>query len=379
MWRGPMLHKALQQFLTDVHWDEPDYLLVDLPPGTGDVSISIAQFLPGRQHGHRHDTAGGRREGRAARRVSWPRRPASRSPASSRTCPTSAATTTRSTRSSARAGVRRSPTRSGVPLLGEIPIDPKLREFADVGAPIVLQAPDSEVAQALDTRSQGARQPAPAEAEGDQAHLAAADPDDRRPEDTSTRAGITHHVTSTRTVGDGDGRRVTRSDLVDRSAVSVDAVGAEERAASLATRSIKKDSKLWALDAGDPMLRPHHARGLGHARARSGSSHQRRCARSPTDPSIPHVAALCIYPRLVAGRGRGARRLRRRRWPRLRPAFPSGQSSLEVRLQEIERAVADGADEIDTVISRGAFLAGDDETVFDEIVASQGGVRVTRT
>ncbi|HYI45533.1 MAG TPA: P-loop NTPase, partial [Actinomycetota bacterium] len=47
VWRGPMLHKALQQFLTDVHWDEPDYLLVDLPPGTGDVSISIAQFLPG--------------------------------------------------------------------------------------------------------------------------------------------------------------------------------------------------------------------------------------------------------------------------------------------------------------------------------------------
>jgi ATP-binding protein involved in chromosome partitioning len=47
VWRGPMLHKALQQFLTDVFWDEPDYLIVDLPPGTGDVSISIAQFLPG--------------------------------------------------------------------------------------------------------------------------------------------------------------------------------------------------------------------------------------------------------------------------------------------------------------------------------------------
>jgi ATP-binding protein involved in chromosome partitioning len=46
IWRGPMLHKALEQFLTDVFWDEPDYLLVDLPPGTGDISISIAQFLP---------------------------------------------------------------------------------------------------------------------------------------------------------------------------------------------------------------------------------------------------------------------------------------------------------------------------------------------
>ena len=46
VWRGPMLHKALEQFLTDVFWDEPDYLVIDLPPGTGDVSISIAQFMP---------------------------------------------------------------------------------------------------------------------------------------------------------------------------------------------------------------------------------------------------------------------------------------------------------------------------------------------
>ena len=46
IWRGPMLHKALEQFLTDVFWDEPDFLLVDLPPGTGDISLSLAQFLP---------------------------------------------------------------------------------------------------------------------------------------------------------------------------------------------------------------------------------------------------------------------------------------------------------------------------------------------
>jgi ATP-binding protein involved in chromosome partitioning len=46
IWRGPMLHKALEQFLTDVYWDDPEYLLVDLPPGTGDISLSLAQFLP---------------------------------------------------------------------------------------------------------------------------------------------------------------------------------------------------------------------------------------------------------------------------------------------------------------------------------------------
>ena len=46
IWRGPMLHKALEQFLTDVWWDDPDYLLVDLPPGTGDIAISLSQFLP---------------------------------------------------------------------------------------------------------------------------------------------------------------------------------------------------------------------------------------------------------------------------------------------------------------------------------------------
>jgi len=46
IWRGPMLHKALEQFLTDVYWDNPDYLLIDLPPGTGDIALSLAQFLP---------------------------------------------------------------------------------------------------------------------------------------------------------------------------------------------------------------------------------------------------------------------------------------------------------------------------------------------
>jgi len=46
IWRGPMMHKAIEQFLTDIYWDDPDYLLVDLPPGTGDIALSLAQFLP---------------------------------------------------------------------------------------------------------------------------------------------------------------------------------------------------------------------------------------------------------------------------------------------------------------------------------------------
>ena len=46
IWRGPMLHKALEQFLTDVFWDDPDFLLVDMPPGTGDIALSLSQYLP---------------------------------------------------------------------------------------------------------------------------------------------------------------------------------------------------------------------------------------------------------------------------------------------------------------------------------------------
>ena len=65
VWRGPMLHKALTQFLEDVDWGELDFLLVDLPPGTGDVSMTLAQLLPAGEVPHRHDAAAGRAEGRA--------------------------------------------------------------------------------------------------------------------------------------------------------------------------------------------------------------------------------------------------------------------------------------------------------------------------
>jgi ATP-binding protein involved in chromosome partitioning len=149
VWRGPMLHKALQQFLSDVHWDDPDYLLVDLPPGTGDVSISIAQFLPGasmlivttpqavaekvaQRAGFMAEKTGLSVLG-VVENMSYFR-----------------GDDGKQYRLFGEGGGRSLAERLGVPLLGEIPMDPRLTEFADVGAPIVLQAPDSEVAQALD-------------------------------------------------------------------------------------------------------------------------------------------------------------------------------------------------------------------------------------
>ncbi|MGH2788326.1 MAG: Mrp/NBP35 family ATP-binding protein [Actinomycetota bacterium] len=149
VWRGPMLHKALQQFLTDVHWDEPDYLLVDLPPGTGDVAISMAQFLPGasmvlvttpqavaekvaQRAGFMAEKTGLKLVG-VVENMSYFR-----------------GDDDVVYRIFGEGGGQSLAQRLGVPLLGEIPIDPELRRFADVGAPIVLQAPDSEVAQRLD-------------------------------------------------------------------------------------------------------------------------------------------------------------------------------------------------------------------------------------
>jgi len=158
-------------------------------------------------------------------------------------------------------------------------------------------------------------------------------------------------------------------DLVDRIGGSVDAVGAEERAARLATRSIKKDSKLWALDLAVRCCDLTTLEGQDSpGKIRQLASKAMR--PSPTDPSVPHVAALCVYPRLVAP---AAAALKNSGVvvASVATGFPSGQTPLDLRLLEIERAVADGADEIDTVISRGAFLAGDDQTVFDEIVASK--------
>jgi deoxyribose-phosphate aldolase len=165
--------------------------------------------------------------------------------------------------------------------------------------------------------------------------------------------------------------------LVDRIGGRVDAVGAEQRAASLATRSIKKDSKLWALDLALRCCDLTSLEGVDSpGKIRQLAAKAKR--PNPTDASIPHVAALCIYPRLVpvavdALEGSGVK------VASVASAFPSGQSSLDVRLQEVKEAVAAGADEVDIVISRGAFLAGDDDAVYEEVAASKetaGGAHV---
>jgi ATP-binding protein involved in chromosome partitioning len=145
IWRGPMLHKALEQFLTDVHWDDPDYLLVDLPPGTGDISLSLSQFLP-----------------KSELIVVTTPQPAAQKVAQR------AAYMAEKVNLSVRAvienmswfrgddGKRYDIFGSGggealaeeldVPLLGQIPLLQELREGGDTGRPITVADPDSEAA-----------------------------------------------------------------------------------------------------------------------------------------------------------------------------------------------------------------------------------------
>jgi deoxyribose-phosphate aldolase len=147
----------------------------------------------------------------------------------------------------------------------------------------------------------------------------------------------------------------------------VDQVGAEARAATLATRSIKTSAKAWALDRAVAMVDLTTLEGQdtpGKVRA--------LCAKGrrpdPSDPTVPSVAAICVYPDLVgvaaeALEGSGVH------IAAVATAFPSGRSSLEIKLTDTRDAVAAGADEIDMVIDRGAFLAGRYGHVFEEIVA----------
>jgi len=146
----------------------------------------------------------------------------------------------------------------------------------------------------------------------------------------------------------------------------VDQVGAEARAAALATRSIKTASKAWALDAAVRMVDLTTLEG-----ADTPGKVRSLCAKAmrpdPSDATTPAVAAVCVYPDLVgvaaeALRGSGVK------VASVATAFPSGRASLGVKLTDVREAVAAGADEIDMVIDRGAFLAGRYSQVFDQIV-----------
>jgi deoxyribose-phosphate aldolase len=147
----------------------------------------------------------------------------------------------------------------------------------------------------------------------------------------------------------------------------VDAVGVEERATSLAKRSIKREAKLWALDLAIRMMDLTTLEGKdtpGKIRALAGKARR----PDPTDPSIPSVAALCVYPNMVPI-AREALSGSDVKVASVATYFPSGQAPLAVKLHDVRESVAMGADEIDMVIDRGAFLAGDYASVYDEITA----------
>ncbi len=148
IWRGPMLHKALEQFLTDVFWDDPDYLIIDLPPGTGDISISIAQFLP------RAEVFVVTTPQEAAQRVA--QRAAAM--ADKVNLPVRGVVENMSWFTGddgkryeifGAGGGQELADKLGVPLVGQVPLLPALREGSDIGDPVVAAEPDGEAGRAF--------------------------------------------------------------------------------------------------------------------------------------------------------------------------------------------------------------------------------------
>ena len=145
MWRGPMLHRALEQFLSDVHWGELDVLLVDMPPGTGDVSISLGQLLP-----------------RAEAVIVTTPQPLAQEVAV-RAALMAQKTNMRlvgvienmTSEVFGSGGGERLAERLGVPLLGQVPLDVRLRECGDAGEPLVLADPESPTARTIVELAEG--------------------------------------------------------------------------------------------------------------------------------------------------------------------------------------------------------------------------------
>ena len=147
----------------------------------------------------------------------------------------------------------------------------------------------------------------------------------------------------------------------------VDQVGADQRAAALATRSIKTDAKAWAIDLAIRMIDLTTLEG-----ADTPGKVKALCAKAqrpdPADQTVPAVAAVCVYNDLV-GVAKEALGSSGVHVAAVATAFPSGRATLPVKLADTHDAVAAGADEIDMVIDRGAFLSGRYLQVHDEIVA----------
>jgi deoxyribose-phosphate aldolase len=147
---------------------------------------------------------------------------------------------------------------------------------------------------------------------------------------------------------------------------SIDAVALEARAGELAKRSIKKDAKLWALELAVRVTDLTTLEGADTP-GKVAALCSKAIRPDPSNPGIPSVAAVCVYPNLVPtakarldGSGVNV--------AAVATAFPSGQTPIDIKVAEVVRAVEFGADEIDMVIDRSAFLSGRYAKVFDEIV-----------
>ena len=145
----------------------------------------------------------------------------------------------------------------------------------------------------------------------------------------------------------------------------VDQVGVEARAATLGTRSIKTTSKQWAIDLAISMVDLTTLEGAdtpGKVRALANKAMR----PDPTDPSCPSAAAVCVYPDMVkiAKETLGNSGVN---VASVAAAFPSGRASLEVKIADVRDALEAGADEVDMVIDRGAFLTGKYDQVYEEI------------
>ena len=161
-------------------------------------------------------------------------------------------------------------------------------------------------------------------------------------------------------------RFAPRLPVLDR-VTRVDQVGVEERVARFCTRSIKKDSKIHALRLALSMIDLTTLEGQD-----TPGKVTQLCRKAvhlhAGQPDLPHVAAVCVYPTMV-GVARRALAGHDIKVASVATAFPSGMAPLAIKLEETRIAVDEGADEIDMVIARGAFLQGEYQRVFDEIVA----------